>query len=463
MLDLKGFIVITSVLLFFLFGCLIILALSSGRRLLFALLLTGGIPYTLFMPKATFFGVNPQAAYLFIMIVVTLIALLFHFQEVLELSIRFGAISLFLFYAMMSLLWASDTVMGLRMLMKLAAPFIFFVAIQLILLTEDDLKRATRAVFCCCFAVLALAVVNTLTRGVLYLQESRAFQVATTHSFTAPYMSPATFSFLMGSGAILALGYWVATRKLHFLALYCVLVIAVFLAFTRISMAGLVVGSGIIIFLMARSMMLKILFPVLILVLFVAAFFTVESFQTRMFKSSHVSLETLLKTDPKQLDAIVHTSGRTLLWKQTAARFLKKDILMGSGVGAVDSWLDQKVKLHSEYLRLLCDLGIIGILLYLAALGQITAGLVVRFFGADNPLRRQFAATGLGALAYYAVTLATDNSLNYVTEFGLYVFAMAGAAFIALSSELHANTRPIAVVLSAPGTTSQADHHLASR
>jgi hypothetical protein len=33
------------------------------------------------------------------------------------------------------------------------------------------------------------------------------------------------------------------------------------------------------------------------------------------------------------------------------------------------------------------------------------------------------------------LTLATDNSLNYVTEFGLYVFAMAGGAFVALSPE----------------------------
>ena len=428
-------IVIGSVLLFFLFGCLILLALSSRRYLVFGLLLTGGIPYTIFMPRATFLGVNPQAAYLFIMMAVTLIALLFHFQEFLELSVRFWAVSLFLLYSLITLAWATDVAIGLRMLMKLAAPFLFFFALQLILRTEEDLKSATRAIFLCCFAVLALAVVNTLTRGALYLQESRAFQIATTRSFTAPYMSPATFSFLLGSGAVLALGYWFANRKFIFMVIYVVLVIAVFLAFVRISMAGIVVGSGIIIFLMARSLAPKILFPVLIVVLFVTAFFTVDSFRIRMFKSSHVTLETLVKTDPKNLDNLVHTSGRTLLWKQAAAQFLGKDILLGGGVGAVDTWLQQKMKLHSEYLRLLCDLGVPGLLLYLAALGQITTGMVVRFFRADVPLRRQFAATGLGALAFYAVTLATDNSLNYVTEFGLYVFAMAGATFVTLSQE----------------------------
>ena len=424
---------IGSVLLFFLFGCLILLALFSRRHLVFGLLLTSGIPYTLFMPKATFLGVNPQAAYLFMMMAVTLIALLFHVQELLELSVRFWAITLFLFYTMLSLLWAADTVMGLRMLLKLAAPFLFFVAIQLILKTDADLKSASGAAFLCCFIVLVLAVMNHLTRGAIFLQELET--VSSNHAFTAPYMTAANFSFLQGSGAVLALGYWFATRKLHFLAIYLVFTVAVFLGLTRISMAGLVVATGIVIFCMARSVVLKILIPVLIVTAFVTAFFTVESFQNRMFKTSHVSLEKLLKTDSKHLDDIVYTSGRSKMWKLAADRFLGKNILLGSGAGAVDSWLEHKVRLHSEYLRLICDLGIVGLALYLAAIGQIVIGMVMSFFRADVLQHRQFAATGLGALAFYAVTLATDNSLNYVTEFGLYVFAMAGATFVTLSPE----------------------------
>jgi O-antigen ligase len=366
---------------------------------------------------------------------VTLMALLFHFQDFLELSVRFWAVSLFLLYAMLSLLWATDTAMGLRMLMKLAAPFLFFFALQIILRTDEDLKSASRMVFICCITVLVLAVVNTLTRGALYIGASREFAYATTNTFAAPYMSPANFSFFMGSGAVLALGYWFATHKLRYLAIYLVLAVAVFLAFTRISMAGLVVGTGVIIFLMARSLAVKILFPVLIMVLFVTAFFTVESFRNRMFKSSKVSLEKLVKTDAKHIDDIVSTTGRSGLWNKAADRFLTNDSVLGGGAGAVDSWLQNKVKLHSEYLRLTCDLGFVGLVLYLTALGQIVSGLVMSYVRAKAPLHRQYAATGLGVLAYYALTLATDNSLNYVTEFGMYVFAIAGGAFVALTPE----------------------------
>jgi O-antigen ligase len=200
-------------------------------------------------------------------------------------------------------------------------------------------------------------------------------------------------------------------------------------------MAGLVIGTGVIIFLMARSTAIKFLFPVLIVVIFVTAFFTVDSFRNRMFKSNKVSLEQLVKTDPKHLDDLVSTTGRTSLWNKAIEKIFNKNIVLGGGAGAVDSWLQNKIKLHSEYLRLLCDLGIVGLALYLAALVQIAAGLVMSYLRADTPLQRQFAATGLGALAYYAITLATDNSLNYVTEFGLYVFAMAGGAFVGLSPE----------------------------
>jgi O-antigen ligase len=427
--------VINSVILFFLFGCLIILAMSSRRHLVFGLLLTGGIPYTLFMPRATILGMGPQAIYLFIMMGVTLLALLFYFQEFLELAVRFWAITLFLLYAMLSLLWAADTAMALRMLMKLAAPFLFFCALQAILQTEEDMLLASRSAFICCFIVLVLAVFNHLTRGALYIGEASAFRLGTTTTFAAPYMSPANFSFFMGSGAVLALGYWFATARFRYLAIYLILAVAVFVAFTRISMAGLVIGTGVIIFLMARSTAIKFLFPVLIVVIFVTAFFTVDSFRNRMFKSNKVSLEQLVKTDPKHLDDLVSTTGRTSLWNKAIEKIFNKNIVLGGGAGAVDSWLQNKVKLHSEYLRLLCDLGIVGLALYLAALVQIAAGLVMSYLRADTPLQRQFAATGLGALAYYAITLATDNSLNYVTEFGLYVFAMAGGAFVGLSPE----------------------------
>lgn len=415
----------------------IVLGIISARKLMFLMLLSGGIPITLFMPDVRFLqfmggGFGPQAIYLFVIVLAVFVAFIFKFDFLFREIVRYKAILLFLLFCGISFVWTSDIVYGVRMFIKLLSPFLFFVAMQAFLRGREDLKIAEKLIFICGLIVLSIALLNNLTNGMLAHDQDN-MQWVYKNILTAPYMSPANFSFFMGSVAILALGNYLTTRKLGFLFLYVIFSVAVFWAFTRISMAGLVVASAISFFLLTRSIMLKILIPVVLVSLFVMAVFSVSSLRERMFMDSSLDFTAVI-ADPDKAESMLHTSGRTFLWKEARKNLFDKSPLIGEGVGATDYWLDKQIppsRLHSEYLHLACDVGLVGLALYILALLSLFVRLLSLRNKSQNKVVKQYAVIAISSLAFYAITLATDNSLNYVSEFGLYVFSFIAFAVIA--------------------------------
>jgi hypothetical protein len=411
----------------------LVLAVTSGKHLTLMLLLTGGIPVTLLMPQTRFFSLHPQAAFLSGMLLAILIASFLRISAVLKEGLRFPAFLVFFTYALLSLVWADNLLFGLRMIAKLFAPFLFLLAALVFLRREWDLLCAEWMVFACCLLVLAIALANTLFNGFLgddpYWVQRRIL--------TAPWMSPANFSFLIGSGALLALGNFFQSRKVRYLFLHGLFFAAVCWAFTRISIAGLVVATGLLVFRMARSPLAKAVVPVALCGTFVVSFFMIDTLRARMFKNPDVSFTMLAQSTPEKVESMLITSGRTALWKQAVDRFLHVSPVIGKGIGSVDAWLERRLlpsRLHSEYLRLLCDLGVGGLLLYLAAMLQMFLRVRRAGSAARDDRTWKFASVAMAALVYYAITMVTDNSLNYVTEFGMYVFSFA--AFALASSEI---------------------------
>jgi hypothetical protein len=291
-------------------------------------------------------------------------------------------------------------------------------------------------------------VVNTLGNGVLAPGEDM-YNVH--HNYlTAPTMSPANYSFLIGSGAILALTNYFATRKLSYLYLFTLLAFFVYWSFVRISMAGLIAAIGIVFFMLSKNLAVKIVFPVVIFVVFVTCLFTVEKFRARMFKNDNVSMGTILSTKVHKLDTIIYTSGRSVLWQKAYREFLREKPLMGGGIGSVDSWLEKKfngVRLHSEYLRIACDLGVVGLILYLLSISQFYAKLMVHFLRNNDPAVRSCTVAALAGLTFYLITFATDNSLNYISEFSMYIYTFMAFALVRekiANNMMHADTFEIA-------------------
>jgi O-antigen ligase len=450
-----------TVILFAIFSTLMVLSVLNRRWLMLAILLVGGFPVTIFMPQDNFFGLHAGGAYLTIILSALFLSFLFAIPNFFAQSFRYGFFLAFITYCLLSLSWTPDIGWGLRMLVKLASPFMFFIAMQAFFKEDLDLKTAERMITVCCLIVSALAVVNTVGGGVLAKGEDM-FNVRNNY-LTAPFMSPANYSFLIGSGAILALCNLLQTRKVSHFLLFMLLSVFVFWAFVRISMVGLIAAIAVVFFLHTRNVAIKFMIPLTIVLIFVVCFFTVDKFRARMFKSDKVSLETVMGTDLNKIDKLIYTSGRTQLWRKVNTEFFHKAPLVGMGIGSVDYWLERNFKgrLHSEYLRILSDTGLVGLCLYLLSILQFYARLVGLYLRSKDPDVQKYTAMALAGLTFYLITLATDNSFNYISEFGLYIFTFMAFAFV---SERTREEQKKTALLNSPGDAARAGscHDLAS-
>lgn len=435
-------------LLVFLFFPLIFLSALNRKGLVYYVLLTSGFPITMLMPSVSIYGINPQAAYLFLILFAISLAC---FRDVafcmrsLQINIVFF---IFLFYAFISVAWTSDYYIAIRMLTKLAAPFFLIVSVKMFLRRPNDLVLAEYVIFCCVIGVLIIAVTNNLSGGMLGDPRGTSKWIYRNY-LTAPYMSPANFSFLMGSGAILAFGNYLSKLKIIYLLIYIILAAAVCWSFTRISIAGLVVGTSLCLLLLSKSNFIRIIAPTILILTIGIAFLTVDALKERMFfQEKKVSINKAVDNPTDIIDSI-NTSGRSHLWSIAIKKFFYKSPIFGAGIGSVDKWLGDKhrsMRLHSEYLRILFDLGLIGLSLYLLALTYFFLKLIKIYRSSDSAsVEKKYSVVAIATITYYGITLFTDNSLNYVTEFGVYVFTYIGFAHVAYENFRYARISNVAV------------------
>ncbi len=353
-----------------------------------------------------------------------------------------GPHAFFILFCFLSILWCPNFIFGFRTIAKLLAPLIFLLVILVGVNNVSQLKLLESAVFLSCLTLFALAVSNYIFG---YIDDPSTAGFRNSSMLTAPFVSPAPFSFHLACGALLALCNFIIIRKKIYLFLFLVLSFSVFWAFTRISMAGLVIASSVCIFMLVKSISFRILVPITICVLFAFSIFANERLLSRTFKNTkNISVSTIFK-NPGEIKKQLHTSGRSRAWSLAIKKFFKINPLVGSGIGATQTWFYGSGRkhlgvIHSEYLRLLCEVGILGLFLYLFAMATYIAKTIkiyLRLSSQNNKssiLTKKYAALSTSALVFYLITMATDNSFDYVMYLGLYVFS-----FLAIPIAIEAN------------------------
>ena len=413
---------------------LVYLTFTSSKKLVLFVVAIGGIPLTTFMPDLVLLGflggLSPQAAFLFFIVGALAFVLMFSNGILFQEMLRFNIYLMFIIYAAFSIFWGDNFIYGLRLFVKLLSPFLLYLAIVSFIKDSEDLKKIENALYFCVIVVLALIAINYLTGGAIGGDKVK-YKWIPLGVLTAPYMSPANFSFFVSSIALYSVARFLFTKEKKYLIIFAIPSLVVFAAFTRIAMAGLVVGTGICVFMLIRNKMIKVMFPLMIIVGFVVMLFTVDKFRERMFyNANEFSLSEAIES-PEKFEKNFDTSGRIFLWTNVLEHYKDSSMLFGEGIGSLDLLMDKEFKsleLHSEYLRLFLDLGFSGLALYLLGLLQIIYRL---FRMKSETYYRLYSSIAIAGIAYYLITLFTDNSLNYVTEFANYVYLFIGLSVVA--------------------------------
>jgi len=145
--------------------------------------------------------------------------------------------------------------------------------------------------------------------------------------------------------------------------------------------------------------------------------------------------------NPTSVDTkTIDSSGRFYHWEFALDRFFYPQPIWGSGIGATqiygytETYMGLRV-IHSSYVRLLCDVGLIGFILYVSTmlLCMIVAYKIYR--SKTSYLARIYALIVLTSFPALMVCMGFDNMLDYIVPVTQYPFLFTGIMMSAWREE----------------------------
>jgi len=236
--------------------------------------------------------------------------------------------------------------------------------------------------------------------------------------------------------AMLALACWKIRRDRKAFLLALLLAASSFRAVNRTTVLALAIGCSIFCIVEFRK----------IAVLAIPAFYfaaglillSVPAFRDKMFYHPEDADTGTVLTTSAVTSGQLNNNGRFAMWGKVLNQFFWPHPAMGSGLGSTQAWFytgEAKeagcgiIRIeHSEYVKLLADVGIIGLSLFAAALILAIFQAVAAYRYSTEPLARTFAAAAICAIPVFMVCMATDNALLYVLPAAQFPMALAGIA-----------------------------------
>lgn len=369
------------------------------------------------------------------------LVLLLQFERAWRYLVQYRWHLFFLLFCMITLLWAPSLEYGARMLAKLSAPFLFLLLVLVVVSTHAQLKVMETGMLVTGAAMLALAGLSWTT-GL----------GGPSVGLTIPFTSPALFSAFLVAISMLVLSRTKHLKSFPNLFLFLLLSGGVVGAFTRITIGALFVSASVVLFYAVKGFK-RLMLPTLGLIGLPALFLFSETFKNRMFYGTkNLGAQTLL-ADPSQALEHLHGSGRFSAWSLILNKFFYPSPVLGSGLGATQNFFYSQLggglgAIHSEYVRLLSEVGLFGLILFVAAAVTYFYRLRETCLSAPRSDAGKYALAALGGLVAYLIFMATDNAFDYVNGFGIYVFGLI--AMSEKARELEAD-----VVSSLPSTISE--------
>ncbi len=343
-------------------------------------------------------------------------------QQAAQYLIRFKFHVLFLLFAVGTLLWAPSLMYGLRMIAKLTAPLVFLLLVVTVASSREQIHHIERVMLTAGVMTVCVEVISWLLG---YRFEGKS-------GLGVPGLGPAPSSAHLAILSMLAFSAFLQLRSRTHLFLTVCLAGAAAAGFTRITIAGVFAGFALIMFVSSRGM-LKYLLPLSGIAILPVLFLFNDSLRYRMFKGGNIPSADAIAHDPSAAVDHVHGSGRFEAWRNVLEQFFYADPLFGAGVGTTQhylythSWLGLNA-IHSEYVRILSELGICGFVLFVFALFSYSSMLWAQYRGSSNVDVRKYSLASLGMILAYFIFMATDNAIDYVTSSGIFVFGMIGLA-----------------------------------
>ncbi len=320
--------------------------------------------------------------------------------------------AIYLLWLVIGITYSPMPIFGIRVFLKYLYPFLTLLFASAVVRNYEVFLVAgfgARTVALICIAVSFIPYAESLVSGVFWYGTARAIN----------FISMCIFSLAL---------YFEGLRRKKDLWLAILFAIPCVLWIFRTSMAGTTFALAVFCFFRYRLRSIPIIIG--IIALFVCTIFFVPSVRTKMF-AEEVTIEQI--REGKISKESISSNSRFALWAYLLERFYTDNELLGCGTGCVQNHMYSHSIFgglqvpHNDYVQMLCDNGIIAVVIYLLlGLGVIAHTYRIYNTKQYSPTIRICAITAGSSLAGIMLTMYTDNTVNYSMATLAYPFGFYG-------------------------------------
>ena len=330
---------------------------------------------------------------------------------------------IYLFWLLCGLFYTSNIWMGVRVFMKYLFPWLIMLTAQKFVINSQVFWKGCH----CAWKMLLIAVLPVYFYCALGL--SLSFLISSLFYYTAGIIDSAC--------VLLLLSYllWRHEHNPQYVIGGIIALGAPIVASVRTGLVGIVIcTAAALTFKYKGKVLVFLLIPFILGSILILK---VPQLREKMFYDPQKFEKlSLLDAANRVSWTDINSSGRFFMWERLLTRFYVPSPFGGSGLGSTQAFLYRKNEelggitvAHSDYVQILCDSGLIGVMLY--ALSFLFFWIdCLRLYGDSRQSKEcRWAALIAGAtLAGLAATMMTDNVVNYSMTTLLFPFTFYGIA-----------------------------------
>lgn len=307
---------------------------------------------------------------------------------------------LLILWMCIGLFYTSSTIFGIRVILKFIYAFLLILFTSAVVRDGEVFLKAS-------FGARWMAIITIILS---FTHISRLFPGTIWYStaLAINYIVMCVFSLAM---------YYYGGKKRRDLYLTLLFMIPCIVWVFRTSIMG--TALAIMVFMFFKYKLRSLPFIGGILVLFIVAVFTIPSVKNKMFRGEDKSL-TEFRDGKISMDDI-DSNGRFAMWKWSFDTYYKGRENIGSGTGnlqrafyALEHGIGSIKIVHNDYVQILCDNGLIGLILFAGSFLCLIIHSFIVFQKRRYPWYIKVCAITAGASAAgILLTMYTDNVINY--------------------------------------------------
>ncbi len=343
-----------------------------------------------------------------------------------RLELKFGGIVnsyiLFLVWGVVSAVFMSSAkYSSMMMLIKYSLPlFYLWLGYTAINDSDDLLYFLKKVAIGMCIYALIIGGFSEKFLGPLY-----AFLNFTSGGLFISYASLADYF----SGLIvIPIGLYIITSEKKWLWATVWVILSTILEAVRTGLGGIFLASSF--FLLTIYKWKAAPWIAGLCILAVSAVFTIPTLREKMFKDENVSISTFSVSDTNFEN--INSNAREFLWELNMQKFYYPSPTVGSGLGSVTDFMKNTSatvleQIHSDYVQILCDLGLIGITLFGLFFVFTFLEIISNAWKDDSPFALKLTGgMALGSCAGTFFSMAFDNVVAYAQQSFVIPFIMIG-------------------------------------